>query len=280
MSTKERERLLRRAAAGTVPRVCEVALLRSAARLAARARASSAACARASRSLALACFVSASAACVVSPADNSNGNASQANGNASQANGNAPQTNAANSSSAAAPTPSLEVAPFPVATATPAEGATPAPAPPQSAATPGGAGADIPASLLIPVAGVRVEDLRDTFTEARSEGRVHNSIDIIAPKGTPVLAAADGRVVKLFQSVKGGTTVYQRGTDGKTIYYYAHLAAYADGLAENQEVRRGDVIGYVGDTGNAKGGPPHLHFEIRPRNGPSVNPYPSLRNAC
>ena len=245
MSTKDRERLLRRA----------------------------------SLALALACAVSASAACVVSPDGNSNGNASQANANASQANA----TSEANRSPAAGPTPSLEVAPFPVATATPAQGATPAPAPPQSAATPGGAGADIPASLLIPVAGVRVEDLRDTFTEARSEGRVHNSIDIIAPKGTPVLAAADGRVVKLFQSVKGGTTLYQRGTDGKTIYYYAHLAAYADGLAENQEVRRGDVIGYVGDTGNATPGNYHLHFSIwltddpkRYWDGVNLNPYPLL----
>ena len=276
MTTKDRERARRRAADRAAPRAREGAARRDAARLAERARASSAACARAA--LALAFVVFTSAACVVSPAGNANDNA----------NGNAPQTNAANSANAAntssaAATPSLEVSPFPVATATPAQGATPAPAPPQSAATPAGTGADIPASLLIPVAGIRAEDLRDTFTEARSEGRVHNSIDIVAPKGTPVLAAADGRVVKLFQSVKGGTTVYQRGVDGKTIYYYAHLDRYADGLAENQELRRGDVIGYVGDTGNATPGNYHLHFSIwitedpkRYWDGVNLNPYPLL----
>ena len=269
MTTKDREGARRRAAAGVRPRGCEGAWRRSAARLVARARASSAACAQVSRALAFFLVVSASAACVVSPSGNANGDASQ--------------TNAANGSSAAAPTPSLEVSPFPVATATPAPGTTPAPAPPQSAATPAGTGADIPASLLIPVAGVRAEDLRDTYTEARSEGRVHNSIDIIAPKGTPVLAAADGRVVKLFQSDKGGTTVYQRGTDGKTIYYYAHLDRYADGLAENRELRRGDLIGYVGDTGNATPGNYHLHFSVwitedpkRYWDGVNLNPYPLL----
>lgn len=274
MSTKDRERPRRRTAAGVAPRGYDDARPRNAARLAALARRSSAACAHLSRALALALAVSASAACVVWPADNSNGNASQSNATDG--------ANAANSSPAA--TPSLEVSPFPKASATPAqEGATPAPAPPQSAATPGGTGADIPASLLIPVAGVRAEDLHDTFTQARSEGRVHNSIDIIAPKGTPVLAAADGRIVKLFQSVKGGTTLYQRGTDGKTIYYYAHLDRYADGLAENQDVRRGDVLGYVGDTGNATPGNYHLHFSIwitedpkRYWDGVNINPYPLL----
>jgi murein DD-endopeptidase MepM/ murein hydrolase activator NlpD len=213
----------------------------------------------------------ATAACVISPAGNSNDSAAQSNA-----------TNATNTSSAAA-TPPLEVSPFPNATATPQQGTTPAPAPPQSEPTPEGAGANIPGSLLIPVAGVRAEELRDTYSEARSEGRVHNSIDIIAPKGTPVLAAADGRVVKLFQSDKGGTTIYQRGTDGKTIYYYAHLDRYGDGLAENKEVRRGEVIGYVGDTGNATPGNFHLHFSVwitedpkRYWDGVNLNPYPLL----
>ena len=135
--------------------------------------------------------------------------------------------------------------------------------------------------LLIPVAGVRPEDLRDTFTESRSGGREHNAIDIIAPRGTPVLAAADGRVVKLFQSDAGGITIYQLANDNRTIFYYAHLERYADGLHEGQILRRGDVIAYVGDTGNATPGNYHLHFSVsvvsdpgRWWSGTNINPYP------
>ncbi|HUQ31862.1 MAG TPA: peptidoglycan DD-metalloendopeptidase family protein [Pyrinomonadaceae bacterium] len=140
------------------------------------------------------------------------------------------------------------------------------------------------ASLLIPVAGVRVDQLLDTFQAARAEGRVHDAIDIPAPRGTPVLAATDGRIVKLFQSVPGGTTIYQLGTDDKTVYYYAHLDRYADGLREDSIVRRGEVIAYVGDTGNAGAGNYHLHFSIsivsdpkRYWQGTNINPYPLLR---
>lgn len=141
-------------------------------------------------------------------------------------------------------------------------------------------------SLLIPVAGVRPDELRDTFSEARSEGRVHDAIDIPAPRGTPVLAAADGRIVKLFQSERGGTTIYQLNPDNKTIYYYAHLERYADGLTEGHIARRGEVIAYVGDTGNAGAGNYHLHFSIlivsdpkRYWDGININPYPLLRGA-
>jgi murein DD-endopeptidase MepM/ murein hydrolase activator NlpD len=138
-------------------------------------------------------------------------------------------------------------------------------------------------NLLIPVAGVRADQLRDTYDDARSEGRVHNAIDIMAAKDTPVLAAVDGTVIRLFQSEKGGTTIYVRGTDDRTIYYYAHLDRYADGLSENKFIRRGEVIGYVGDTGNAGAGNYHLHFAIwtvdDPKhfwNGTDINPYPLL----
>jgi peptidoglycan LD-endopeptidase LytH len=138
--------------------------------------------------------------------------------------------------------------------------------------------------LQIPVAGVKPENLRDTFQAARSEGRAHDAIDIAAPRGTPVLAAADGRIVKLFKSVPGGTTIYQLDPDNRTIYYYAHLDRYADGLAEGQVVRRGQVIAYVGDTGNAGAGNYHLHFSIaivsdpkRYWDGTNINPYPLLR---
>jgi murein DD-endopeptidase MepM/ murein hydrolase activator NlpD len=131
---------------------------------------------------------------------------------------------------------------------------------------------------------VRPDQLRDTYDDARSEGRVHNAIDIMAAKDTPVLAAADGTIIRLFQSEKGGTTIYVRGTDDHTIYYYAHLDRYADGLTENKFVRRGDLIAYVGDTGNAGAGNYHLHFAIwtvddpkRFWNGNDINPYPLLR---
>jgi murein DD-endopeptidase MepM/ murein hydrolase activator NlpD len=138
--------------------------------------------------------------------------------------------------------------------------------------------------LIIPVAGVRPDQLLDTFSDARSEGRVHDAIDIPAPAGTPVLAAADGEIVKLFQSERGGTTVYQLSTDKKLVYYYAHLQRYADGLAVGKLVRQGEVIAYVGDTGNAGAGNYHLHFSIAAINDPkrywegtNINPYPLLR---
>jgi peptidoglycan LD-endopeptidase LytH len=138
--------------------------------------------------------------------------------------------------------------------------------------------------LIIPVAGVRPDQLVDTFTDARSEGRVHDALDIPAPAGTPVLAAADGEIVKLFQSERGGTTIYQLSADRKLLYYYAHLQRYADGLATGKSVRQGEVIAYVGDTGNAGAGNYHLHFSIAvvsdPRRyweGTNINPYPLLR---
>ena len=143
----------------------------------------------------------------------------------------------------------------------------------------------LPGKLIIPVAGVRPEQLRDTFSEARSEGRVHDAIDIPAPRGTPVIAAADGPIVKLFQSERGGTNIYQLSTDGKFVYYYAHLDRYADGLAEGHFAKQGETIAYVGDSGNAGPGNYHLHFSVveisDPKNfwhGVNINPYPLLRN--
>ncbi len=142
-------------------------------------------------------------------------------------------------------------------------------------------------SLLIPVAGVRPDQLQDTYTAARSEGRVHDAIDIPAARNTPVLACADGTIVKFFQSVRGGTTIYQLDPDNKTVYYYAHLDHYADGLTENHFARRGELIGYVGDTGNAGSGNYHLHFSISivsdPKHfydGANINPYPLLRHSA
>lgn len=141
-------------------------------------------------------------------------------------------------------------------------------------------------NLIIPVQGVRADQLRDTFMDARTEGRVHDAIDIPAAAGTAVLAAADGEIAKLFQSERGGTTIYQYSADKKLVYYYAHLQRYVDGLASGKLVHQGEVIAYVGDTGNAGTGNYHLHFSIsvipnptRYWEGTNINPYPLLRNS-
>jgi len=151
---------------------------------------------------------------------------------------------------------------------------------PARSAEPGAIG---PTGLLLPVQGVRPQQLVDTFSDARSEGRVHDAIDIMAARGTPVLAASDGRVAKLFTSRLGGLTIYEFDPTSTWVYYYAHLDRYAANLAEGQSLRRGEVIGYVGSSGNASADAPHLHFEIS-RLGPErnwwqaspVNPYPLL----
>lgn len=140
-------------------------------------------------------------------------------------------------------------------------------------------------NLIIPVAGIRPETLVDTFTQSRGGGaRLHDAIDIMAPTGTPIVAAADGRIERLFLSEAGGKTIYIRTTDGRTIHYYAHLDTYAPGLSENASVRKGQTLGTVGATGNADPSAPHLHFAIM-QTTPSakwwepstaINPYPLL----
>jgi peptidoglycan LD-endopeptidase LytH len=138
--------------------------------------------------------------------------------------------------------------------------------------------------LIIPVAGVRADQLLDTFSTARGDGRVHDAIDIAAAKDTPVLAVANGKILKLFQSKAGGTTIYQLSSDERFIYYYAHLDRYADGLSEGHPLTQGETIAYVGDTGNAGAGNYHLHFSIAMTSDPkrwwegvNINPYPLLR---
>jgi peptidoglycan LD-endopeptidase LytH len=140
-----------------------------------------------------------------------------------------------------------------------------------------------PAGLAIPVAGVKPAQLQDTFDQARASGRRHDAIDIMAPEGTPVIAAADGTIEKLFNSVRGGRTIYVRSSDQKWIYYYAHLSAYAPGLAEGQQVKRGQIIARVGHTGDASAAGPHLHFAVNQMgpgerwwHGTPINPYPLL----
>jgi murein DD-endopeptidase MepM/ murein hydrolase activator NlpD len=139
-----------------------------------------------------------------------------------------------------------------------------------------------PKPLLIPVAGIQASQLSDTFTDTRRGGR-HEAIDIMAPRGTPVVAADDGTVVKLFKSVPGGLTVYEFDASATFAFYYAHLDGYAAGVVEGKHLKRGDLIGYVGSTGNASAAAPHLHFAVfvlgpdkRWWKGTAINPYPLL----
>jgi len=137
--------------------------------------------------------------------------------------------------------------------------------------------------LIVPVAGIAARQLTDTFTDARGSDRVHDAIDIMAAEGTPVFAVADGSVEKLFESKQGGLTLYQFEPSGRYVYYYAHLQRYALGIVEKKTLRQGEVIGYVGHTGNANPDGPHLHFAISEL-GPekqwskatALNPYPLL----
>jgi murein DD-endopeptidase MepM/ murein hydrolase activator NlpD len=140
-------------------------------------------------------------------------------------------------------------------------------------------------AIAFPVPGVDASKVADNYLQGRGN-RTHEAIDIMAPRGTRVVAVDDGKLVKLFTSVPGGLTVYQFDPQGQLAYYYAHLDRYADGLQEGMALRRGDLIGYVGSTGNASPDAPHLHFAVF-RLGPEkqwwkgtpVNPFTALRNA-
>jgi murein DD-endopeptidase MepM/ murein hydrolase activator NlpD len=139
--------------------------------------------------------------------------------------------------------------------------------------------------LVVPVAGVQPGQLADTWGDARGDGtRQHHAIDIMAPRGTPVVAAAAGTVEKIFESANGGHTVYIRRTDGTWQDYYAHLDGYASDLREGIQVKQGQQIGTVGSSGDASPEAPHLHYEIHRMapgdgwsKGTEVNPYPILR---
>lgn len=178
------------------------------------------------------------------------------------------------------PSASVEVAPpLPPSPGEPTQEVAATPLPEASGAGP------VPAlSLMIPVDGIAAAQLSDTFADARGADRVHDAIDIMAPTGTPVRAVADGRIVKLFDSRQGGLTIYQFDATETVSFYYAHLDRYADGVAEGQAVAQGELIGYVGYTGNASPDGPHLHFAITllgpEKNwwqGRAINPYPYLR---
>ena len=140
--------------------------------------------------------------------------------------------------------------------------------------------------LAFPVEGIDSSKVADNYLQGRG-GRAHEAIDIMAPRGARVVAVDDGKLVKLFTSVPGGLTVYQFDPLGQLAYYYAHLDRYADGVKEGMALKRGDLIGYVGSTGNASPQAPHLRFAVF-RLGPErqwwkgtpVNPYTALRNAA
>ncbi len=140
--------------------------------------------------------------------------------------------------------------------------------------------------LIVPVKGMTAERLTDSYNDARGDSRSHEAIDIVAPEGTPVIAAADGVIARFFDSVPGGITIYQFTEDRKYMLYYAHLQRRADGLSAGDRVSQGQLIGYVGDTGNAGKGNFHLHFSVarvtdsaRYWEGEYVNPFPMFRRS-
>ncbi|MDB5956215.1 M23 family metallopeptidase [Ramlibacter sp.] len=141
-------------------------------------------------------------------------------------------------------------------------------------------------SLQVPVVGIAPTALADNYDQGRGQ-RKHEATDILAPAGTPVVAVDDGRIAKLFTSKAGGLTIYEYDVPGQLAYYYAHLQAYAQGVREGMTLKRGDLIGYVGSTGNADPGAPHLHFAVfrlgtpaRWWQGEAVNAYPALSRAA
>jgi peptidoglycan LD-endopeptidase LytH len=163
-----------------------------------------------------------------------------------------------------------------------------APAPTVGSATSGASGSAIDElrerNLTLPVQGIKRDDLTDTFDDMRGSSRRHEALDVLAPRNTPVLAVEDGAIAKLFLSDAGGITIYQFDPTSEFAYYYAHLERYADGLKEGAPVKRGQVLGYVGTTGNAPRDTPHLHFAIfklgddkKWWEGTPIDPYSVLR---
>jgi murein DD-endopeptidase MepM/ murein hydrolase activator NlpD len=192
---------------------------------------------------------------------------------------------------AAGTTPNVTTLPPPVRSASRVDAPPPVPPMTESPASTAplstviaSSSSDAPRPLIMPVAGIDPSSIHDMFDEMRGGStRRHDALDILAPRGTAVVAADDGMVKKLFTSVPGGLTVYEFDPDQRYCYYYAHLDAYAPGLHEGQLLHRGDLVGYVGTTGNAPKDTPHLHFAVirldpdkRWWTGTPINPYPLL----
>ena len=135
--------------------------------------------------------------------------------------------------------------------------------------------------LLVPVAGIEARKIPDTFNDARDGARIHNAVDILAKRGTPVLAADNGTIIKVGTNALGGNVIWAMDEQKRFVYYYAHLDHYVRGLHDGQQITRGDMLGYVGTTGNAPKDVPHLHFQLlrlnagtRYSDGPPINPLP------
>ena len=138
-------------------------------------------------------------------------------------------------------------------------------------------------SLLVPVAGASMSKVEDSFSDPRDGRRVHRAIDILAPRGTPVLSADAGRVLRLTTGGRGGNALYAADAEGRFVYYYAHMDRYHKSMAAGRELAKGDTIGFVGTTGNAPKNTPHLHFQVmrmapdgRFWDGEPINPYELL----
>jgi len=137
--------------------------------------------------------------------------------------------------------------------------------------------------IIVPVAGASMGKVEDTFDEAREGGRVHRAIDILAPRGTPILSADDGRIIRMTTSGLGGIAMYTEDSEGRIVYYYAHMERFRDDMHPGRALAKGDTIGFVGTTGNAPKDTPHLHFQVmrmpadgRYWAGDPINPYPVL----
>jgi murein DD-endopeptidase MepM/ murein hydrolase activator NlpD len=174
-------------------------------------------------------------------------------------------------------------APVPATTSAAASAPSGAPMPRNSVSTGEAVDYLLSRELAIPVAGTVVSDLRDSFDEGRDGGRVHRALDIMAPRGTPVLSADSGRILRVSANALGGNIIYAIDPLGRVVYYYAHLDAYQPGLVSGMTIARGDTLGFVGTTGNAPKDTPHLHFQVMRMppdgkywDGDAINPFPLL----
>lgn len=138
-------------------------------------------------------------------------------------------------------------------------------------------------SIMVPVAGADMSRVEDTFNDPRDGERVHRAIDILAPRGTPVLSADDGKILRMSTSPLGGICMYTVDPSGRLVYYYAHLDRYNDAMAPGRTIAKGDTLGYVGTTGNAPKDTPHLHFQVmrwpsddKYWNGDPIDPFDAL----
>lgn len=137
--------------------------------------------------------------------------------------------------------------------------------------------------IALPVAGADMSKVDDSFSEPRDGGRVHRAIDILAPRGTPILSADDGKILRMTTSNLGGISMYAVDPEGRLVYYYAHMDRYNDAMSPGRGIAKGDTLGYVGTTGNAPKDTPHLHFQVmrwpadgKYWNGDPIDPYEAL----